>query len=167
MFAPDNNACGTGLVRGLGDWILVMACAWASVGASSSDESDDDDSELSEDESSFLSRNSKTLGAFFAGSAGLSGEGSEAACGFRGCLRPFSFSVGLEPSTEPVCVSCVELETVDNVLFLPSFFDFLAYSGMVIGEGRRHDPAHCIKRRKIFRVLFRPCSKAYNATRIE
>lgn len=75
--SDTNSACGTGLVRGLGDWIFVRACAWVEGAASSSEEE-------SEDDSSFSSRNSNTLGTFFAGSAGLSGEDLEAACDFRG-----------------------------------------------------------------------------------
>jgi hypothetical protein len=69
------------------------------------------------------------------------GGDDEAACGFTFCLEAlfgaeelfFSEIVGL--STGPACV--VALETVDDVLFLASFFvDFLRilfWSGMLMG----------------------------------
>lgn len=91
-----------------------------------------EESEEFEEGSSFSSRNSKTLGIFFAGSSCLS---SEAACGgFKACLDRLPSGVSLEDwplstllalSTGPFCGFVAELETVDDVLFLPSFFVFL------------------------------------------
>lgn len=94
------------------------------MGSSSSDSDDED-----EDESLLLSsRNSKTLGACFSDSAGLVGDDVEAACGFTGSLDAVScsgesvLSIFFKTSTGPACVLIVE--TVDEVLFLPSFLDF-------------------------------------------
>lgn len=136
------TACGTGLARGFGDCMFVTA-DWL-VGMSSSESDSDSDSEVSDEDAdedaSLCSRNWKTSTSVtcFAGSGG----DGEAACGFPVCLEVlfraeelrFSEIVGL--ATGPACV--VALETVDDVLFLASFFvDFLVrillWSGMLIG----------------------------------
>lgn len=125
-------------------------------GASSPEDSEDESDVESDDVSSFSSKNSNTLGTCFAGSAGLSGEDCEAAGGFSVCFGALLFSAVLGLSARPACESCVELETVDDVLFLPSFFDLqvrrlweLVWSGMVIGKGRKDD---WIQRKRRLRV---------------
>ena len=140
--------CGTVFARGLGAWILVVVCLGRGGSGSSSDsdsDDDDDDSDESED-SSFSSRNSNTLGVF-AGSAGLCGGFSGSAGVFRACLDRLAccegelFSAVLGVATGPAC-AVVLLDTNEYVLFLASFFGFLVWSGMVIGEVRSQYPVH-------------------------
>lgn len=121
----------------------------ASSSDSDSDSDDDDDADdESEDVSSFSSRNSNTLGSFFARSAGLGGGFSGTAGAFRACLDPLAccegelFSTVLGLATGPACAFVV-FDTNEYVLFLPSFFDFLVWSGgMVIGAVRNQHPTH-------------------------
>lgn len=153
MLPPETNTpCGTVFARGLGDWILVVVCIGrGGVGSSSDSDSDSDDDEdaddESEDDSSFSSRNSNTLGNFFAGSAGFCGGFSGIAGAFRACLVPFSFCEGelfatvLGLATGPACVFVV-FDSNEYVLFLPSFFGFLVWSGMMIGAVRNRHPIH-------------------------
>lgn len=137
MLPPETNTpCGTVFVRGLGAWIWVVDCIGrgGSGSSSDSDSEDDDNEDESEDDSSFSSRNSKTLGIFFdSGFFGFAG----ATGAFRACLDPFGrcegelFSTVLGLATGPAC-GFVVLDTNEYVLFLPSFFDFLVWS-MIIG----------------------------------
>lgn len=121
------------------------------MGSSSSEDSDSDDEDEDEDDvSSSSSRNSNTLGTFLAGSTGLSCGAAGDASGFEACFDELacsfgddfvSFTFGL--STGPAWAMGVVLETVDAVLFLPSFLGFLERRlCMMIGEGRERYPAH-------------------------
>lgn len=115
-----------GLDRGFGDCILAIARACTgAVAFSSSEDSDSDDED---EDSSSSSKNSNTLGTFFAGSLGWSSGASGAGGPFTVCFDALTRSVGddrllveifgLCPG--PAWVTVVELETVDEVLFLPS-----------------------------------------------
>lgn len=79
-----NSACGTGLARGFGDWILVAAVRVAGTSSSESESEDSDDEDV---DTSLSSRNSNTFGTFFACSADC-GDDSEAACDFTTFLEP-------------------------------------------------------------------------------
>lgn len=151
-FGETNSECGAGLDRGFGDWILAIAWACTEVvGPSSSEDSDSDDEDEDEDDgSSSSSRNSNTLGTFLAGSTGLSCGAAGAASGFEACFDELACSFGDDFlsltfgfSTGPAWAMDVVLETVDAVLFLPSFLGFLERRlCMMIGEGRKRYPAH-------------------------
>lgn len=131
-FCETSSECGTGLDRGFGAWILAIA--WACTGGASSSSSEDSDSDDDDDDdvSSSSSKNSNTLGTFLAGSTGLSSAAAGAAGGFEACFDALACSVVdgflsliLGLSAGPAWVMVVELETVDEVLFLPSFLGFL------------------------------------------
>jgi hypothetical protein len=119
-----------GLDRGFGDWILAIA--WACTGGAGSSSPEDSDSDDDEDDvASSSSKNSNTLGTFLAGSTGLSGGASSAAGGFKTCFDALTCSVGdggllviLGLCPGPAWVVVVTLETMDEVLFLPSFLGF-------------------------------------------
>lgn len=165
MLPPATNTpCGTVFARGLGDWILVVVCIGRGGSGSSSDsDSDSDDDEdaedESEDDSSFSSRNSNTLGIFFAGSAGFCGWFSGTAGAFRACLDPLGccegelFATVLGLVTGPACVLVV-FDSKEYVLFLPSFFGFLVWSGMMIGAVRNQHPIHTSSK---YRYQIRTC----------
>lgn len=164
---PETNTpCGTVFARGLGDWILVVVCIGRGGSGASSDSDSDSDSDEdedaddeSEDDSSFSSRNSNTLGNFFAGSAGFCGEFSGMASAFRACLDPLGccegglFATVLGLATGPACVFVV-FDTNEYVLFLPSFFGFLVWSGMMIGTVRNQLPIHTSSK---YRYQIRAC----------
>lgn len=165
MLPPETNTpCGTVFARGLGDWILVVVCIGRGGSSSSSDsDSDSDDDEdaddESEDDSSFSSRNSNTLGNFLAGSAGFCGGFSGMAGAFRACLDPLGccegelFATVLGLATGPACVFVV-FDSNEYVLFLPSFLDFLVWSGMMIGAVRNQHPIHTSSK---YRYQIRAC----------
>jgi hypothetical protein len=136
-----NTRCGTVFARGLGDWTLVVCIERGGSGSSSDSESDDDSDDEFEDDSSFSSKNSNTLGNFAgSGFCGFSGT----AGGFRACFDPTCedelFSTVLGLATGPACEFVETLETTEYVLFLPSFFCFLVWNGM-IGKVR-NQPVH-------------------------
>jgi hypothetical protein len=122
-----------GLDRGFGDCILAIARACTGAVASSSSEDSASDDEDEDEDSSSSSRNSKTLGTFFAGSVGRPSGASGAGGPFTVCFDTLTCSVGddgflmriLGLCPGPAWVTVVELETVDEVLFLPSFLGFL------------------------------------------
>lgn len=167
MLPPETNTpCGTVFARGLGDWILVVVCIGrGGVGSSSDSESDSDDDEdaddESEDESSFSSRNSNTLGNFFAGSAGFCGVFSGIVGAFRACLDPLGccegelFATVLGLVIGPACVFVV-FDSNEYVLFLPSFLGFLVWSGMMIGAVRNRHPIHTSSK---YRSQIRACPR--------
>jgi hypothetical protein len=143
------------------------------VGSSSSEDSDSDEDE--DDVSSSSSRNSNTLGTFLAGSTGLSCGAAGAASGFEDCFDELACSFGDDflsltfgLSTGPAWAMGVVLETVDAVLFLPSFLGFLERRlCMMIGEGRKRYPAHHFDRKKQIREYseffsVRPCPQSAN-----
>lgn len=132
VFSPAKPPCGSVLGRGLGAWIFGVVCfGRGGSGSSSSDsdsDSDSDDSEdsESEDDSSFSSKNSKTLGPFV-----------ESGCcwwvpapvDLRGCFTSLVcegelFLTVLVLATGPWAIVLV-LDTNEKVLFLPSFPVFL------------------------------------------
>lgn len=150
-FCETNSGCGMGLDRGFGDWILAMTWACTGgAGSSSSEDSDSDDEDDDDDVEPPSSKNSNTLGTFLAGSTALSGGASGAAGAFKAFFDALTCSVGddgllvsLGVCPGPAWATVVTLETVDEVLFLPSFLGFLesrlwdpVCSGMMIGEGR-------------------------------
>lgn len=67
---------------------------------------------------------------------------------FRACFGPLTccaegelFSTVLILATGPACAFVLVLETKEYVLFLPSFFAFLVWRGMIV-EVRNLSPVH-------------------------